>query len=62
MLARCVLPCSVMKKKTKQSERKNPATLDEKQLAQTRGGYFELHGATANEVLLNAWWDAGATQ
>ena len=51
-----------MKKKTKQPERKNPATLDEKQLAQTRGGYFELHGATANEVLLNAWWDAGATQ
>ena len=36
--------------------------LSPKELAKVGGGYFELHGSCANEVLLNAWWDAGAAQ
>ena len=48
-------------KKAKQNPRAEQS-LSPSELQQVKGGFFGPRGDTANEVLLNAWWDAGATQ
>lgn len=49
-------------KKSKQNERTDVKPLSPSELQNVTGGSFGPRGDTANEVLLNAWWDAGATQ
>jgi hypothetical protein len=48
-------------KKAKQNRRAEQS-LSPSELQKVTGGSFGPRGDTANEVLLNAWWDAGATQ
>ena len=50
-----------MRKPNKKPTKRDVQTLSAKDLERVGGGY-ELHGKFANDVLLNAWWDAGAAQ